>query len=159
MGFAGAVGCSRLTALVAGAGGGAEDLAAKTPSDAAPALPGEVPASLETPISGVLTSRPIPVPVAGSPVVGGEVQVARLIKSVPPTYPALAKSNHVAGDVTMDALVDPAGNVTNVKVISGPTLLQEAAMAALRQWKYEPARLDGRPVSFHLNVTVKFRIN
>ena len=59
----------------------------------------------------------------------------------------------------MDALVDPAGNVTGVKVISGPTLLQEAAMAALRQWKYEPARLDGRPVSFHLNVTVKFRIN
>src|SRR3989441_493177 len=137
----------------------ANDLAAKTPSDAAPALPGEVPASLETPISGIVTNRPIPVPVAGSPVVGGEVQVARLIKSVPPTYPALAKSNHVAGDVTMDALVDPAGNVTDVKVISGATLLQEAAMAALRQWKYEPARLDGRPVSFHLNVTVKFRIN
>jgi len=137
----------------------ANDLAAKAPSDAAPALPGEVPASLETPISGIVTNRPIPVPVAGSPVVGGEVQVARLIKSVPPTYPALAKSNHVAGDVTMDALVDPAGNVTGVKVISGPTLLQEAAMAALRQWKYEPARLDGRPVSFHLNVTVKFRIN
>src|SRR6266705_678445 len=137
----------------------ANDLTARAPSDAAPVLPGEVPASLETPISGVLTSRPIPVPVAGSPVVGGEVQVARLIKSVPPTYPALAKSNHVAGDVTIDALVDPAGNVTDVKVISGPTLLQEAAMAALRQWKYEPARLDGRPVSFHLNVTVKFRIN
>src|SRR6266702_4022797 len=137
----------------------ANDLAAKTPSDAAPALPGEVPASLETPISGIVTNRPIPVPVAGSPVVGGEVQVARLIKSVPPTYPALAKSNHVAGDVNMDAVVDPAGNVTDVKVISGPTLLQEAAMAALRQWKYEPARLDGRPVSFHLNVTVKFRIN
>src|SRR5712691_4000935 len=137
----------------------ANDLAAKAPSDAAPALPGEVPASLETPISGIVTNRPIPVPVAGSPVVGGEVQVARLIKSVTPTYPAPAKSNHVAGEVTMDALVDPAGNVTDVKVISGPTLLQEAAMAALRQWKYEPARLDGRPVSFHLNVTVKFRIN
>src|SRR5216683_1710502 len=137
----------------------ANDLAAKAPSDAAPALPGEVPASLETPISGIVTNRPIPVPVAGNPVEGGEVKVARLIKSVPPTYPARAKSNHAAGDVTIDALVDPAGNVTDVKVISGPTLLQEAAMAALRQWKYEPARLDGRPVSFHLNVTVKFRIN
>src|SRR6266704_3213907 len=137
----------------------ANDLTAKAASVAAPALPGEVPAALETPISGIVTNRPIPVPVAGSPVVGGEVQVARLIKSVPPTYPALAKSNHVAGDVTMDALVDPAGNVTDVKVISGPTLLQEAAMAALRQGKYEPDRLDGPPVSFRLNVTVKFRIN
>src|SRR6266516_6003372 len=76
----------------------ANDLAAKAASVAAPALPGEVPAALETPISGIVTNRPIPVPVAGSPVVGGEVQVARLIKSVPPTYPALAKSNHVAGD-------------------------------------------------------------
>jgi len=85
--------------------------------------------------------------------------VARLIKSAPPTYPALAKSNHIQGDVTMDALVDPAGNVTDVKVISGPPPLQGAAMAALRQWKYEPARLDGRPVAFHLNVTVKFHIN
>ena len=152
---------SRQFALVAPKVSSAEanDLTAKASSDAAPALPGEVPTSLETPISGIVTNPAIPVPVAGSPVVGGEVQVARLIKSVPPTYPALAKSNHVAGDVTMDALVDPAGNVTNVKVISGPTLLQEAAMAALRQWKYEPARLDGRPVSFHLNVTVKFRIN
>src|SRR6266699_292928 len=152
---------SRQFALEAPKASSAEpnDLTAKAASVAAPALPGEVPAALETPISGIVTNRPIPVPVAGSPVVGGEVQVARLIKSVPPTYPALAKSNHVAGDVTVDALVDPAGNVTDVRVISGPTLLQEAAMAALRQWKYEPARLDGRPVSFHLNVTVKFRIN
>jgi len=137
----------------------ANDLAAKPPSVTAPALPGEMPAVLATPISSIATNRSAPAPVTESPVVGGDVQVARLIKSAPPTYPALAKSNRIQGDVTMDALVDPAGNVTDVKVISGPPPLQGAAMAALRQWKYEPARLDGRPVAFHLNVTVKFHIN
>jgi protein TonB len=77
---------------------------------------------------------------------------------MPPIYPAAAKSNHVAGDVTMDALIDSAGNVKEVKVISGPPLLQQAAKDALRQWKYEPARLDGQPVAIHLSVVMKFRI-
>src|SRR2546426_5548983 len=67
-----------------------------------------------------------PVPVAGSPVVGGEVQVARLIKSVPPTYPALAKSNHVAGDVTMDALVDPAGDRKSTRLNSSHLVISYA---------------------------------
>jgi protein TonB len=89
--------------------------------------------------------------------VGGEVQEARLIKSVPPVYPRLAKANHVTGDVALDALIDNRGNVTDVKVVSGPTLLREAAMDALRSWKYEPARLDGRAVAAHLSITVKFR--
>jgi protein TonB len=90
--------------------------------------------------------------------VGGQVQEARLLKSVPPVYPGLAKSNRVTGEVTLDALIDAAGNVTAVRVISGPTLLQQAAIEAVRQWKYEAARLDGRPVAMHLWVTVKFHI-
>jgi protein TonB len=46
-----------------------------------------------------------------------------------------------------------------MKPLSGPVALQQAAMDALRQWKYEPARLDGQPVSMHLSVTMKFRLN
>jgi protein TonB len=64
----------------------------------------------------------------------------------------------VEGDVTLDALIDEAGRVTRIKTISGPILLQEAAAAAVRQWKYEPATLDGKAVPIHLTVTVKFRI-
>jgi len=89
--------------------------------------------------------------------VGGQVQKARLVKSVPPVYPPFAKSSRVSGNVILDALIDATGNVTELKAISGPAMLRQAAMDAVKHWKYEPARLNGRPVALHLAVTVKFR--
>jgi TonB family protein len=89
--------------------------------------------------------------------VGGEVQAAQLVKSVPPIYPSLAKSQHVAGNVQLDALIDTSGNVAQVKVISGPGLLHGAALDAVKQWKYKPAMLNGEPTTMHLTVTVQFR--
>jgi TonB family protein len=131
-------------------------LAANSLSNAAPVVSGEPP-SLAA-IGGILAKESMPVPVGQAPRVGGQVQPARLIKSVPPVYPSLAKTNRLNGDVLLDALVDEAGKVTDVSVVSGPTLLRGAAMEAVRSWKYEPAQLDGRPVSMHLTVTVKFHI-
>jgi protein TonB len=90
--------------------------------------------------------------------VGGDVKPARMISSVPPVYPALAKNQHVAGDVRVDALIDSTGRVTTMKVVAGPSLLQQAAMDALRQWKYQAATLDGKPVAMHLTVTIQFRL-
>jgi protein TonB len=90
--------------------------------------------------------------------VGGDVTQAKLISSVPPAYPALAKNQHVSGNVLIDALIDGNGHVTTMKVVSGPTLLHQAAMDALKQWKYRPATLDGKPVPMHLTVTVQFRL-
>jgi len=98
-------------------------------------------------------------PAAPAPTaVGGDVKQAKLISSVPPVYPALAKTQHVAGNVVIDALIDPYGRVTETKIISGPAMLHEAAMNALRQWKYQPAMLDGKPVAMHLSVTIQFRL-
>jgi TonB family protein len=90
--------------------------------------------------------------------VGGDVKPAHMISSVPPVYPALAKTQHVAGDVRIDALVDATGRVTTMKVVSGPSLLHQAAMDAVRQWKYQAATLDGKAVPMHLTVTVQFRL-
>lgn len=89
---------------------------------------------------------------------GGDVKAARMLSSVPPIYPMLAKSQHISGDVRVDALIDASGKVTTMKVISGPSLLHQAAMDALRQWKYQPASLDGKPVPMHLTVTIQFRL-
>jgi protein TonB len=89
--------------------------------------------------------------------VGGDVKAAKLISSVAPVYPILAKNQHVSGNVVIDASIDETGHVTTVKVISGPALLHQAAMVAVRQWKYQPASLDGKPVSMHLTVTLQFR--
>ena len=124
----------------------------------APALTTQVPASVDAPLQN-LPSPTMPGAPDRAPAVGGEVQPARLIHAVLPSYPQIARSNRVAGDVTLDALVDESGNVLDVKVIAGPLLLRDAAMAALRQWKYEPARLDGQPTPMHLTVTVKFQAN
>jgi TonB family protein len=95
-------------------------------------------------------------PVAPLPV-GGDVKPARLIKSVPPVYPTIAKTQRVSGDVQLDALIDVTGNVASVKVISGPTLLHRAALDAVKQWKYTPALLNDQPTAMHLTVTVQFR--
>ena len=89
--------------------------------------------------------------------VGGDVKPARLISSVAPAYPVMAKNQHIYGDVLIDALIDANGHVTTMNVISGPALLHQAAMTALRQWKYQAASLDGKAVSMHLTVTMKFR--
>jgi len=90
--------------------------------------------------------------------VGGDVKQAKLISSVPPSYPALAKIQHVSGSVLIDALIDANGRVTAMKIVSGPSLLHQAAMDALRQWKYQPAMLDGKATPMHLTVTIQFRL-
>jgi len=60
--------------------------------------------------------------------------------------------------VRVDDLVDANRRISSMKVVSGPVLLHQAAMDALHQWKYQPATLDGKPVSMHLTVTVQFRL-
>jgi TonB family protein len=90
--------------------------------------------------------------------IGGDVKPAHLLKSTPPIYPATAKSQRVSGDVKIDALIDASGVVTSTKVLSGPTMLHQAAITAVKQWQYEAAQLDGKPTSMHLTVTVQFRL-
>jgi TonB family protein len=112
-----------------------------------------------SPSGEILANTAAQVPAAPPAPVSGKVQQARLISSVSPAYPAIARSMGLQGDITIDALIDATGKVTTMKPLSGPVPLQQAAMDALRQWNYEPARLDGQPVSTHLSVTVKFRLN
>jgi len=63
------------------------------------------------------------------------------------------------GVVVIDALVDATGKVTDMRVISGFPRLTQAAMDALRTWKYEPARLDGQPIAMHMKVRITFTVN
>src|SRR6266436_2284038 len=108
--------------------------------------------------AGLAANTSQPVAPTGALPVGGDVKQARLLSSVPPSYPVLAKSQHISGDVRVDALIDANGRVTTMKVVSGPTLLHQAAMDALRQWKYQPATLNGNSVPMHLAVTIQFRL-
>jgi len=124
--------------------------------DSVPALPPPVSLQGLGTLVGVSGSRPA-APEAARPTLN-EVKTARLISSVPPVYPPLALSLRVEGDVTLDALIEESGRITTIKVLSGPTVLQQAAVVAVRQWKYEPATLNGSPTPIHLSVTVKFHL-
>ena len=116
------------------------------------------PADTANSLGGLAVASNQPTAPAAPLAVGGDVKQAKLISSVPPVYPAMAKTQRISGPVTIDALIDANGRVTTMKVISGPTLLQEAAKDALKKWRYEPATLDGKAVPMHLNVTIQFRL-
>jgi protein TonB len=115
-------------------------------------------AAAELPASANFASNSGPVAPSVPIPVGGDVKTAQLLKSVPPIYPSFAKTQRISGDVKIDALIDANGKVTTMKVVSGPAILHQAAMDALRQWHYQPATLDGNPIAMHLTVTVQFHI-
>lgn len=117
-------------------------------------------AALGSLVGGSAAALPAPVqPIETKPVVrGGLVIPPRLITRVNPSYPPLAVSNHIEGDVEIQADINQNGKVTSTKAISGAAILRSAAMNAVRQWKYSPATLDGKPITMQYKVTVRFRL-
>jgi TonB family protein len=90
--------------------------------------------------------------------VGGRMIEPRLVTRTVPSYPAAARQVGIEGDVAIDAVIDTDGKLTNLKVVSGAPLLQQAALDSLRSWKYEPGYLDDKPVPVKTSITVKFRL-
>jgi TonB family protein len=88
--------------------------------------------------------------------VGGNVKEPQLITHVMPTYPLTAKEAGIQGDVLIQTTVDQKGNVVNTKVVSGPMMLRQPALEALKRWKYAPSTLNGQPISVQMMVTIKF---
>jgi protein TonB len=102
---------------------------------------------------------PPPAPKPQGPVrVGGQIKAPELTHRVNPTYPAVAQTAQVEGVVVLEATVNKEGRVSSVKVVRAHPLLQSAAIDAVKQWTYEPLRLNGEPVQFILTVTVSFSI-
>jgi TonB family protein len=96
-------------------------------------------------------------PTANSPAYpGGQLEAPKLIYSPAPLYPTMARVQNVQGVVVIDALVDATGKVTEMKVVSGPMFLRQAAMEAVSKWKYQPGRLDGQPIAMHTNLNISF---
>ena len=113
------------------------------------------PSPSEDPLAGLAAGHRKE-PTAPLPV-GGDFKQPVLVKSVAPIYPSTARAQNISGEVKIDALIDANGAVTAVKVIAGPALLHRAALEAVKQWKYEPAQLNGNPTAVHVSVTVHFR--
>ncbi len=133
-------------------------------TDAAPAVDAMAPppVSENNALTGIgssgVASPPVPELRPDGPVkTGGQVKEPRLLSSTLPIYPALAKQSNTQGDVVIRATIDKAGHVAHMDVVSGPTVLRQAALDALSRWKYEPSKLDGQPVSVQMLITIKFR--
>jgi TonB family protein len=91
--------------------------------------------------------------------VDDRVKAPRLTSRVAPIYPATARRENVEGEVVIDALIDVTGRPSKLKVLSGPTLLQAAALDAVREWHYEPSYVDDKPVPVGLYISVNFRLH
>jgi len=79
-----------------------------------------------------------------------------LIKKTTPVYPAIAKSARVSGTVVMQATIDKSGVLENIRVVSGPAMLQQSALEAVKSWRYKPYLLDGKPVEVDTTLNVVF---
>jgi protein TonB len=101
---------------------------------------------------------PPPPPAPRTPVrVGGQIRQPQLILRIEPEYPPLAVRAHIQGVVILEATVGEDGDVAEVRVLRSPSpILDRAAEAAVRQWRYSPVVLNGTPVPFVLTVTLSF---
>jgi TonB family protein len=86
----------------------------------------------------------------------GGIQPARLLKKTIPVYPALAKKARIQGVVLLEATITESGRLEEVTVVSGHRMLIDAALDAIRQWRYEPARSNGTPMRSPVNIRVNF---
>ena len=89
------------------------------------------------------------------------MQAARLIAQTPPVYAPELQRDGVAGTVTIKASISPSGEPVNLQVISLgiDSRLSQAALDAVRQWRYSPALLNGEPVAVDTEISVDFRLD
>lgn len=104
-----------------------------------------------------LLPPPAPKPVEPLPI-GGKIKQPQKVRHVPPVYPRFALEARVQGVVFLQAVIDETGDVQDLQVLKGVPLLDQAAIDAVRQWKFTPTLLNGVPVPVFFTVTVHFRL-
>jgi protein TonB len=80
-------------------------------------------------------------------------------RPVEPNYPLLAKQMKVQGAVVLEALIGRDGNIQDLHILSGPTILSAAAREAVKQWRFKPYLQSGEAVETEARITVNFTIS
>jgi len=86
------------------------------------------------------------------------VAVGMLIQKTTPIYPPIAKAARVSGTVILQAEISKQGTITNLRVVSGPAMLQAAAIDAVKTWRYRPYLLNNEPVEVETTINVIFSL-
>jgi protein TonB len=106
-----------------------------------------------------LAIEPVQPPAATGPFrVGDGIARPRKIKDVRPVYPVFAMSARVGGNVLIEATIGVDGKVHNARVLQSVAALDQAALDAVRQWEFEPSRVNGEPVSVMMVIVVTFAL-
>ena len=135
-----------------------------TPDEPEPIrLPDEIEPQVDLPDTDVvfeIPEGPPPSPEPEGPIqVGGDVLPPAKTFAPQPQYTEIARKARLQGVVIVQAIIDKGGNVTNVKVLKGLGMgLDQAAVDAIKKWKFDPATLNGKPVAVYYNLTVNFRL-
>jgi TonB family protein len=99
-----------------------------------------------------------------APIVGGPLKVAvgvmqgSVLTKVEPIYPPIAKAAHVQGVVVLRATISKQGTIESLSLISGPPMLVQNAINAVRQWTYSPFLLNGQPTEVETTINVNFAL-
>jgi protein TonB len=101
---------------------------------------------------------PAPPPRSGPLRVGGQIKEPALVYRVEPVYPGVAISANIEGTVILEAIVDQEGRVESVKVLRSLSVLDKPAIDAVKQWRYSPVLLNGKPEKFILTVAISFHL-
>jgi protein TonB len=117
---------------------------------AGPFVPGVVPGG---------DPLPPPPPVAPKqPFRVSALQAPRKIRDMAPRYPTIAQASRIEGVVILEAVIAEDGSVQDVRVLRSKPLLDDAAVEAVRQWRFTPTLLGGQPVPVVMTVTVSFSL-
>lgn len=115
------------------------------------------------PWSNAAPPPPAPTPhIAPKPTLyrqGGEVTAARALYQPRPVYPRLAIMAHIQGTVVLQAILSTDGSVQDLKVVSGHPLLVQAALDAVKTWRYQPTLLNSEPVEVLTEIDVNFKLD
>ena len=90
--------------------------------------------------------------------ISGGVAVGLITHKVSPEYPLEAQGKGISGTVVLDAVIGVDGRIKDLKVVSGPVVLQKPALHAVRTWQYRPYLLNGVPVEVRTTINVVFSL-
>jgi periplasmic protein TonB len=119
------------------------------------ALPSNSGAALSKLVS---SDAPLPQPAPNTVQVSQGVSQGLLMKKVPPIYPPMALQLRKEGVVQLLATISKSGDISNVKVLSGDSMLARAAADAVLRWKYRPYLLNGVPVEIETQISIVFKV-
>jgi protein TonB len=126
-------------------------------------VPGGVPGGTMGGVLGsVMSGMPTAVPKAATPQrvrVSQGVSQGLLIHKVQPQYPPLARQARIQGSVVLQALIGKDGAIQNLHVVSGHPMLTNAALEAVKEWRYKPYYLNGEPVEVETTINVNFTLS